>query len=331
MIQIIANSNQADQRLDRLLRKEFPAESLGSLLAVLRKKKVRVNGTVQKAVYRVQVGDTICIYENLNQEQKPKPDFLNDKPVTGEQCAPVGFTVVHSCDAFLVCNKLAGVASQPGTGVGVGESLVEQVQYYMHHSKRSQWGGVGEFKPALAHRLDKDTSGLVLAALQAPALRKLTHMLKHRQMHKEYLTLVKGRLEPTTGTIELALERQDAPVGSKMKVSNEGLKSITHYTVVQPIGEYATLVRVQLETGRMHQIRTHFNHIGHPLAGDNRYGDFTWNRALKKHKLGRLFLHAHKLSFVWEGTPMQFSAPLPADLQTCLEALGEEIGNIVLE
>ena len=148
-------------------------------------------------------------------------------------------------------------------------------------------------------------------------MRGFNALIRAHQVKKEYLALVKGVLEKKQGTIRLALERTDSAKGAKME-TGQGKESITHYRVVYS-GQSMSLVRIQLETGRMHQIRAHFAAIGHPLLGDGRYGDFALNREARKTLgLKRLFLHAAFLSFTWKGENIQVERELPKELDLVL-------------
>ena len=378
--------NFANMRLDRFLRKAFPDESLSVFFAVIRKKKVRVNGIVGKANQMLQEGDTVCIYENFksveaddrtpvdtlaaarlrcdesnaaqtrgdeeascrsradgetrastdtlvpsalqgNESNKPsKSGFAKNKSTWGKALSPAekhagwgakDLDIVIQTEDYVIVNKPSGLASQPGSGTRPGESLVEYLW---------EWGrreGL-DFKPTIAHRLDQETSGMLIAALHGDTLRDFTRMIREHEVEKFYFALVKGNLKKEKGTIDESLTRTDAAKGSKMKVGENGKdaqKAITHYRVKQHYEGY-DLVKIKLETGRMHQIRAHFASIGHPLLGDSRYGDFALNREVKKTLgLHRLFLHSCRLEFVWQGERKEFDCPLPKELQSVIDKL----------
>ena len=218
---------------------------------------------------------------------------------------------------YVVVNKPSGLASQPGSGTRPGESLVE---YLWEWGKRE---GL-DFKPTIAHRLDQETSGMIIAALHGDTLRDFTRMIREHKVDKFYFALVKGNLKKDKGTIDESLTRTDSPKGSKMKVGESGKdaqEAITHYRVKQHYEGY-DLVKIKLETGRMHQIRAHFASIGHPLLGDTRYGDFALNREVKKEfGLNRLFLHSCRLEFFWNGDKIVLDCPLPKELQAVIKQL----------
>ena len=376
MITRVIDRNFANMRLDRFLRKAFPDESLSVFFAVIRKKKVRVNGVIGKANQMLQEGDTVCIYENFKsveaddrtpvdtltlaaarlrcdesnaaqgdenkmdpiasvilEGQRPvtegtqaKSGFAKNKSTWGKALSPAEkqsgwgvkeLDIVIQTEDYVVVNKPSGLASQPGSGTRPGESLVEYLW---------EWGrreGL-DFKPTIAHRLDQETSGLIVAALHGDTLRDLTRLIREHEVDKFYFALVKGNLKKDKGTISESLTRTDAAKGSKMKVGETGKdakEAVTHYRVKQHYEGY-DLVKIKLETGRMHQIRAHFASIGHPLLGDSRYGDFALNREVKKELgLHRLFLHSCRLEFVWQGERKVFDCPLPKELQSVIDKL----------
>jgi 23S rRNA pseudouridine955/2504/2580 synthase len=176
----------------------------------------------------------------------------------------------------------------------------------------------------LAHRIDRETSGILLVARKPAALRALHELLREGQVEKRYLALVKGKWE-------LGRKRIDVPLRTDIRVSGErtvkahetGKEAVSHFKPVQFFGKKATLVEVELETGRTHQIRVHAAHAGYPLAGDEKYGDAEFNTAMKAQGLTRMFLHAHQVSFTWPDTGVEFtaSAPLPDELKAVMDSL----------
>ncbi len=342
MITRTIDRNFANMRLDRFLRKAFPEESLSVFFAVIRKKKVRVNGVVGKANQMLVEGDVVNIYGNfksveadasgsassptLIKPHEPVEGFAKNKSTWGktatsaEKQAHWGaheLDFIIQTEDYVIVNKPSGLASQPGSGTRPGESLVEYLW---------EWGkkeGL-DFKPTIAHRLDQETSGMIIAALHGDTLRDFTRLIREHEVDKYYFALVKGNLKKDRGTINESLLRTDSAKGSKMLVGQENDKAqtaITHYRVKQHYEGY-DLVKIKLETGRMHQIRAHFASIGHPLLGDTRYGDFALNREVKKQfGLNRLFLHSCRLEFDWEGEHKVFDCPLPKELQNVINQL----------
>ncbi|MBO4828096.1 MAG: RluA family pseudouridine synthase [Fibrobacter sp.] len=369
MITRTIDRNFANMRLDRFLRKAFPEESLSVFFAVIRKKKVRVNGVVGKANQMLVEGDVVNIYENFKSvsESDERRETRDERNIKGEslplasaaEAAPAtpssgatpqrpdaknatGFAknkstwgrhltgaekqahwgaheldLIVQTEDYVIVNKPSGLASQPGSGTRPGESLVE----YLWEWGRSE--GL-DFKPTIAHRLDQETSGLIIAALHGDTLRDFTRMIREHVVDKFYFALVKGNLKKDRGTISESLLRTDSAKGSKMLVGQDdenAQKAITHYRVKQHYEGY-DLVKIKLETGRMHQIRAHFASIGHPLLGDTRYGDFALNREVKKQfGLNRLFLHSCRLEFDWQGEHKVFDCPLPKELRDVIKQL----------
>jgi 23S rRNA pseudouridine955/2504/2580 synthase len=372
MITRTIDRNFANMRLDRFLRKAFPEESLSVFFAVIRKKKVRVNGVVGKANQMLVEGDVVNIYENfksVSESENSKDNVMlegdSSRPIASTKSMdPIDTTSLqgdkastnslsstakatgfaknkstwgqartgaekqahwgaHELDLiiqtedYVIVNKPSGLASQPGSGTRPGESLVEYLW---------EWGrneGL-DFKPTIAHRLDQETSGMIIAALHGDTLRDFTRLIREHEVDKFYFALVKGNLKKDRGTINESLLRTDSAKGSKMLVGQDdenAQKAITHYRVKQHYEGY-DLVKIKLETGRMHQIRAHFASIGHPLLGDTRYGDFALNREVKKQfGLNRLFLHSCRLEFDWKGEHKVFDCPLPRELRNVIKQL----------
>jgi 23S rRNA pseudouridine1911/1915/1917 synthase len=213
--------------------------------------------------------------------------------------------IVHQDDAIAVIEKPPGLAVHPAPSY-TGETLVDLLEGIAG-------GGEGE-RPGIVHRLDKDTSGLMIVARDEEAHRALSKQVKDREVIREYTALVEGRPESRSGTI-------DAPLGrhrrqrTKMAVSGSGSREArTHFETVETLPS-DTLVLARLETGRTHQIRVHFAAIGHPVAGDPEYG------AGGRHGLERQFLHASRLAFKHPktGKEMEFTSALPEDLRTALD------------
>jgi len=234
--------------------------------------------------------DIVQIYENLPQQTQ---NFSEQKKITTNIKQKLNFVMLNS--DFAVLNKPCGLASQSGSGIREDESLVGMLEIWAKEENL-------DFKPALVHRLDKETSGLIIAALSGAALREFGKLIRERKIKKEYLALVKGNMPQKSGIINMPL-----PDDTKISVSK--------WTVEKSFEE-CDLVRVGLETGRKHQIRIHFAQIGHPLLGDSKHGDFALNRRFKKEfGLSRLFLHSAYLEFNWNGEKIRLEAKLPPELQ----------------
>lgn len=234
----------------------------------------------------------------------------------------IPLNIIHEDADMIVVNKPAGMVVHPTDhGAHVSGTLVNAL---MHHCKDLS-GINGEKRPGIVHRLDKDTSGLIMVAKSNKAHQHLANQIQRRTITKKYLTLLKGHLNPKTGSIEAPLlKKAFDPQGKNVSVSKQkGAKyALTHYKVIEYIGEYS-LVEVTIVTGRTHQIRVHFASIGHPVAGDRTYGNSEVNEELDKLGLHRQFLHAWRLIFNLPSGEqnVQMEAPLAEDLEEILGKL----------
>lgn len=269
--------DDADQRLDRFLRKVLPAASLGQVFAGLRRAEVKVNGARADGAQRLRQGDVVDVGPALAWAA------ASATPGSPEPAGPAGrvgtvLVVVHRDADLLVVDKPAGLAVHPGTGVR--DHLLGFVQ--------AQYGaGRGHtFRIAPAHRLDRDTSGLVVFGASAAGLRGFTAALRAGEVTKTYLAVVHGEAPPS-GTIDLPLERAaDRPVGPRMQPARDGVRACTRFVRRASAGG-RSLLAVDLVTGRTHQIRVHLAALGHPIVGDRRYG--------RSDRAERLYLHAWRL------------------------------------
>ena len=288
-------------RLDKVLENALPQMSRSYIQKLIKEGFVSVNGNViEKPSHKVKEGDSIKVRE------KP-PEVLNvekeDKPLK----------VVYEDKYLLIIDKEAGVTVHP-VGKKTTGTLVNRLLY--HVEELSQIGGV--IRPGIVHRLDRDTSGLMVVAKEDTAHRALSEMLKKHEIKRRYICLVKGTFKERTGTINLPLKREQGT--TKMRVSVMGKEAITHFKVLEAIGPY-TLLQVELETGRTHQIRVHMAHIGHPLVGDTVYG-----KRDKNINLERQFLHSYEISFIHPiiGKELRFVSQLPNDLKEVLFDIREK-------
>lgn len=213
--------------------------------------------------------------------------------------------IVHSDDRLAVIDKPAGLVVHPAPGHR-GPTLVSELGELL--------GGGEAERPGIVHRLDKDTSGLMLVARDDEAHRRLAAMIKGREVRREYLALIEGRPSARSGTIDAPLGRHHRAPERRAVRGRGAREARTHFEVMEALPD-DTLVRARLETGRTHQIRAHFAAIGHPVAGDPRYGH------AGRHGLDRQFLHSARLGFVhpFEGEGLEFESELPADLREALE------------
>jgi len=295
------------QRLDNFLGRILSGVPKTHIFRVIRKGEVRVNGKRAKPESRLQAGDMVRVPPIRTGAAAP-PRRVPDSLVSG-----ITGAIIREDAQLLVIDKPAGVAVHGGSGVSFG--IIEALRAARPDENLE-----------LVHRLDRDTSGLLLVARKPSSLRTLHALLRDGQVEKRYLALVKGKWELGQKRIDVPL-RTDIRVGGErhVKAHASGKDAVSVFKPVQFFGKRASLVEVTLETGRTHQIRVHATHAGYPLAGDEKYGDAEFNEAMKVAGLARMFLHAHQLSFTWPDSGVEFTAssPLPADLAQVIDALHE--------
>jgi 23S rRNA pseudouridine1911/1915/1917 synthase len=286
------------ERLDAFL--AGPVGSRAQAQRLIAEGAVRVDGAVVRKRHRMSAGETVTV-------EAPPP-----APVAAPDPAPARFAVAYEDDDLLVVDKPAGVVVHPARGHSTG-TLVQALAGVA--------AGGEEGRPGIVHRLDRDTSGLLVVARSPEAHRRLKAAIQAREVTREYLALVEGRPPARTGTIDAPLGR-DRRVRTRMSTeTDDPREAVTHFAVEEAPAR-TTLLRVRLETGRTHQIRAHLQAIGHPVAGDPEYG--TPGRL----GLERQFLHAARLAFAhpFSGAPVEVVSPLPADLAAALERARDERG-----
>ncbi len=276
----------------------FLAGSLGSRSRAQRlidAAAVTVDGRVVAKRHQMQVGEVVAV-EERDTRPVPRPDGV-----------PASFTVVFEDAHLLVVDKPAGVVVHPARGHSTG-TLVQALAGRVA-------GGDEEERPGLVHRLDRDTSGLLVVARTEAVHRALKTALQRRTIIREYLTLVEGRPSSRSGTIEAPLGRDRRERTMISTDTDNPREAVTHFEFERALPE-TTLLRVRLETGRTHQIRAHMRAIGHPVAGDPVYG------TPGRYGLERQFLHAARLAFEHPvtGRPVDVVSALPADLASALDA-----------
>ena len=295
------------QRLDNWLLRALKGIPRSRVYRLLRKGEVRVNGKRAKPEQRVATGDDI----RLPPVRPVEPGALIVRHASSGMIDAIEAAIIHSDDNMLVIAKPSGMAVHGGSGLSFG--VIEALR-----ASRPQE------TLELAHRLDRDTSGLLLVARNRTALRTLHALLREGAIEKRYLALLKGSWNLGKKTIDAPLETQARQGGERVvKVQASGKDSTSTFTPVDFFGARASLLEVDLGTGRTHQIRVHATHAGHPVAGDDKYGDRAFNADMQTLGLKRLFLHAQSLSFEWPGSRKNyaFSQPLPADLAAVLDQL----------
>jgi 23S rRNA pseudouridine955/2504/2580 synthase len=301
----------AGPRRGKRVRKALRDVPLSHVYKLFRTKKVRVNGARGRAEQQVAAGDVVTI---RGDEERL---LAAPAPATGPQRVKVTFGVLHEDADVLAVDKPAGLAVHPGTGIE-GATLVEMARAYLKVPENLP---PTEFKASPAHRLDRETSGIVLVARTRQAMVGLTALFTEGdEVKKTYLALVKGKMSREVGTIDQPLAEHEQTSKSKAQRGTNFQEAITRWKVLASTKE-ASLLAVTIETGRTHQIRRHLEAVGHPVAGDRRYGDFAWNRlARTRWGLRRMALHAWKLTLPHpvQGGALRLEAPLPAELVDAL-------------
>lgn len=286
-----------EPRLDRFLSLQKTGLSRSRLHALIAAGMAQLNGQPARPAQKVKAGDRIILTIPPAREASLTPQ---DMPLS----------VIYQDDALLVLDKPAGISVHPGPGHPDG-TLVNGL--LAHCPDLPGIGGI--LRPGIVHRLDKDTSGLMVVAKTEPAHRRLSAQLKARQVDKGYLALAVGIVEPPQGIIDAPIAR-DPRHRQRMAVVPGGRPARTAYQTRQQFNNH-TLLELRLETGRTHQIRVHLSHLGHPLLGDAAYGKAS-------PLLSRHFLHACRLGFRHpdNGQPLQFQSELPPELAAVLPELG---------
>jgi 23S rRNA pseudouridine955/2504/2580 synthase len=299
--------DQAGQRLDNFIHRELGDLPRSRIYRVIRKGEVRVNGHRAGPDTRLQAHDKIRI-----PPVKVRPASEVGQPST-HLIETIRGAIVHEDDNLLVLDKPSGVAVHGGSGISFG--AIE---------------GLRALRPGdsleLVHRLDRDTSGILLVAKNSATLRTVHALLREGAFEKRYLALLKDKWELGRKRIDVPL-RTDLRVGGERTVRADasGKPSLSEFRPVQFFGKRASLMEVAIFTGRTHQIRVHALHAGHPVAGDEKYGDAQFNAEMKGFGLNRMFLHAHSVSFEWpSGGEFSVNTPLPAELAGTLDALGAQ-------
>lgn len=301
------DETRAGQRLDNFLIATLKGVPKSRIYRILRKGEVRINKGRARPDYRLEHGDVVRIPP------------LRQAPPSFQASDTEGFAwlltrIIHEDDDLMAVNKPAGLAVHAGSGVGVG--LIEALRGLRPEISSLE----------LAHRLDRDTSGCLLLAKNRPTLLRLHRMLRDGRLEKTYLALVAGAWRGGAREVRASLEKNRPRSGERMvEVTENGKEAASVFT---PRQRYASssLMEIRLLTGRTHQARVHAAHAGHPIAGDDKYGDRGFNRHLQQLGLKRMFLHAWRLQFVHplSGRKMDVEAPLPAELTSLLERLAHE-------
>lgn len=291
--------NGREERLDLVLKKIFTDLSRERIKSIIETGKVSVNGKViRKPSFKIKDGFYISIEDITFEDNNLQP---YDLPVE----------IVYEDESILVVNKPPGLVVHPAPSVK-GPTLVNALV------GKTELAPISKERPGIVHRLDKDTSGLMVVAKTFQSYNNLVKQMQERKIKKEYIAVVHGIVKSGTINVPIGRSRLDR---TKMVVSPSGRLAISHYELLEVIGSYS-LIRVRIETGRTHQIRVHLSYIGHPIVGDRVYG-----RKEDESLISRQALHSSHLSFSHpvSGEPLDFYSPIPDDIENLLERLRKQI------
>ena len=295
-------AEQHGQRIDNFLLRTLKGVPKSKVYNILRKGEVRVNRGRIKPDYRLQTGDTVRIPPvrvSATTIAKPPQSIL-------QQLAD---SVLYESDDVLIIDKPAGLAVHKGSGLDFG--VIEALRVLRPDAPFLE----------LVHRLDRETSGCLLLAKTPTALRQLNQVLKNGEVDKRYLTLVRGQWDYGEHQVNVPLRKNAVRGGERVViVSEDGKSALSHFKPISLTGQ-TSLLEVTIATGRTHQIRVHAAYAGHPVAGDDKYGDAEFNQILSRVGLDRLFLHAHSLVLSLGGKEIAVNSPLGDELRRVLEKL----------
>jgi len=299
------------QRIDNFLMRHLKGVPKSHVYRILRSGEVRVNSKRIDATYRLGMGDVV----RIPPVRTSAPTVADKAPVTAGKRLQA--RVIFEDDALLVIDKPAGFAVHGGSGISRG--IIEQLRLERPQARFLE----------LVHRLDRETSGILLLAKKRSALVALHEAIRDNAIEKRYLMLVKGVWKDQKRRVKLPLKKYLLANGERrVSVEEGGQASETIFHLRQPAGDF-TLLEAELITGRTHQLRVQLAHLGFPILGDDKYGDFALNKQLQKQGLKRMFLHSaqtvirHPLS----GDRLVLSAPLPQELQQFLDKVTKAIGE----
>ena len=302
---ITIDAEQDGQRIDNFLKTQLKGVPKSLIYRILRKGEMRVNKKRIKPEYKLCAGDEIRVPPVRVAEENALPSSkLSSVQALASQ-------IIYEDDVIIVLNKPSGLAVHGGSGLSFG--VIEGLRALRPESKFLE----------LVHRLDRDTSGLLLVAKKRSALKHLHEQLRVKTMRKQYLALVRGQWQPHVKVVNAPLLKNILQSGERIvRVNSDGKPSETRFQIVQKFAN-ATLVMASPITGRTHQIRVHTAHAGHPIACDDKYGERAFDEQVKLAGLNRLFLHAYRLTFTHPVTDKELTleAPLGKELQAVLDRL----------
>lgn len=274
MKKISVNKNDAGNRLDKFINKCFPNIPYSLLYKYIRKKRIKVNGKKEEISYRLKENDILELY--INDELLEKSNKSSDFKAASED-----IEILYEDDNIMIINKKAGLIVHPDDDIKV-DCLVNRIKNYLFKKGEFNPENENSFAPALVNRIDRNTSGIVIAAKNAESLRILNLKMKERELHKKYICILCGTLKKDTEILKAFLDKNSSEnkvyISNKMK--NKNYKTIlTKYSVIDKSKKF-TLAEIELLTGRTHQIRAHMAYLGYPLLGDGKYGVNRINREM---------------------------------------------------
>ncbi|MBV7387375.1 23S rRNA pseudouridine(955/2504/2580) synthase RluC [Pasteurellaceae bacterium TAE3-ERU1] len=300
-------SDEAGQRLDNYLLAQLKGVPKSLIYRIIRKGEVRVNKGRVKPEYKLQADDIVRIPPVKVSEKAQAP--ISNKL---SQVSALESAIIFEDDVLLVLNKPSGMAVHGGSGLSFG--VIEALRALRPEARFLE----------LVHRLDRDTSGVLLVAKKRSALRHLHQQLREKTVHKDYLALVRGRWQSSVKTIDAPLNKNELASGERIvRVNADGKASQTRFNIEERFGDVATLIKAMPVTGRTHQIRVHTQYAQHPIALDSKYGDAEFDARLRALGLSRLFLHAYAIRLTHPKTekPLSITAPLDDALKAVLAKL----------
>ncbi len=301
---IIASKEDVSKRLDIFV-SEKTGITRSQVQKLIKDSHILVNNKIENPNYKVRINDTIAFHRPDEEKEVLIPE-------------PIPINILYKDKHIIVVDKPAGMVVYPAAGHERG-TLLNALAY--HCKKLAAVGG--PLRPGVVHRLDKDTSGAMVVALDDSSYYELIEQFKKRTINRQYITLVYGNIKEDSGEIAMDIGRSTSDRKKMSTRTRKGKEAVTRWKVIKRFG-YATLIEARLGTGRTHQIRVHFSAIGHPVLGDKTYGKKTVIEMNKK-KISflRQMLHAKTLGFVHPVTKeyMEFSNAIPEDMEECIKKL----------
>jgi len=317
--EIRITKNEENQRLDKFLLKYMNKATKGFLYKMLRKKRIKLNGGRAEGNEMLHAGDTLQLYL----AEETIQSFMEEKMVAQ---AKRHFGIVYEDDDILVVNKPAGLLTHPEKATDK-DTLIDQILYYLYQKGQYTPDAESSFTPALCNRLDRNTSGLVIAGKTLKGVQAVNEIIRSHKLDKYYLTLVAGEVREAGEITAYLTKDEDKNQVRISKREGMGAKTMTKYRPIAHAKGY-TLLEIHLITGKTHQIRAHMQSIGHPVVGDRKYGAEHSNEKFRKeYALSNQFLHALRVEWKEKEGPLgylygkEMTAPLPETLQKICDGL----------